>query len=799
MKRIAQIMLLSAFGLGAAITIDASVTRAQLLQMFHAANRATDRNVAIKKWSEIIQEAPGLSKPYLQVAKLYDEDNDNPESRDMAMLFYRKYIDMEMDTTAVKVAEKRLEELESQTSSPSFRDFLKSQADSIDNVYSQIDAEVKTNVVAQVEAPQAPQIAKDTVIIATPAAEQPILDEPTAVEIAEAARTFNAFADTIAADNAAAPVSVKIEQPARKEVAETTAAVPEVVEAAPVVAETTAAVDSLPAPEPAPVETPAVETPAIASAAPETISAPTITIAPDMAKAADATQALAAATKAATDAAEYNGQLLFEVEKNEERTMQNISQSKEVVATDIIGRWVSESRLNNNTMQTWVIDIENGVFGLMARAELISGALSQQYAKTDNRADLQALFANETQVTDCEDINYETMCLFSNIDKIEVPVIVANNCVDIKFNTSKKYTTNTSRMMSSVFSLSKIKNVIQSIANSDDVATEMEEAVKAYEPFSFTAEVEFSLQMASTGLVGHATEIVADQNDGKTIIVTKHAFDTKFYRVDRNDQNIGVNVDLKKTDSDLADEQSLITRLSKEASHSSDIAYQLGLLLSKGLGNIDGKPNESETYKYMAMAANGGNIDAMKYLISSGYTIAADDKYPKATRQKNIEIAEHWIKVLTDKSPSQAAVAQIAKAKYLLDSQNDFSSATKIFNIALATRAPEAMIAAGDFYLSNGKTDKAIELYNSAIDLGSSNAALSLARTYKDTETSKYLDLVLQAHDKGNIEALNELYKIYLDGIGVDQDYHKANAYYMEYIRAENNNIKDIINTLKQI
>jgi TPR repeat protein len=109
------------------------------------------------------------------------------------------------------------------------------------------------------------------------------------------------------------------------------------------------------------------------------------------------------------------------------------------------------------------------------------------------------------------------------------------------------------------------------------------------------------------------------------------------------------------------------------------------------------------------------------------------------------------------------------------------------------------MIAAGDFYLSNGKTDKAIELYNSAIDLGSSDASLSLARTYKETETSKYLDLVLQAHEKGNIEALNELYKIYLDGIGVDQDYHKANAYYMEYRRAQNKNIKKIIQALQQI
>jgi TPR repeat protein len=796
MKRIAPILLLSAVGFGATIAIDASVTRAQLLQMFHAANRATDRNIAIKKWSEIIQEAPGLPKPYLQIAKLYDEDTDNAESRDLAMLFYRKYIDIEMDPVELAAAEKRLEELEAQTNAPSFRDYLKSQADSIDNVYAQIDAEVKTSTPQATVAQQVEEVTPAPTTTPAPVI-TPAESEPTAEEIAEAGRIFDAFADSISGEKSdTAPV---IAENVPQEVATPLVSESTPQEAAPIVAETTTIAETTTVAETTVPEAATKTVTEPVSAEPATIAATSITIAPDMAKASEDTQALAAATKAATDAAEYNEELLFAVEKNEARTMQSISQSKDVVATDIIGRWVSQSRLNNNTMQTWVIDIENGVFGLMARAELVSGALSQKYDKTDNRADLQQLFANATQVTDVEDINYETMCLFSNIDKIEVPVIVANNCVDIKFNTSKKYTTNTSRMMSSVFSLSKIKNVIQSIANSDDVATEMEEAVKAYEPFSFTAEVEFSLQFASTGLTGHATEIVADQNDGKTIIVTKHTFDTKFYRVDRNDQNIGVDVDLKKTDADLAEEQSLITRLAKEASHSSDIAYQLGLLLSKGLGDIDGKPNESETYKYMAMAANGGSIDAMKYLIASGYTIASDDSNSKAVRQKNIDIAEHWIKVLTDKSAAQAAVAQIPKAKYLLDSQNDFSSATKIYNVALATRAPEAMIAAGDFYLSNGKTDKAIELYNSAIDLGSSDAALSLARTYKETETSKYLDLVLQAHEKGNIEALNELYKIYLDGIGVDQDYHKANAYYMEYRRAQNKNIKKIIQALQQI
>jgi TPR repeat protein len=736
MKRIAPILLLSAVGLVASVAIDAAITRAQLLQMFHAANKATDRNDAIKKWSEIIQEAPGLAKPYLQIAKLYDENSVDPEARDMAILFYRKYIDLEMDPVELSAAEKRLEELENLANVPSFKDMLKSQADSVANVYSKIDAEVSD-------------------------AGQTLLDQMLGEE---------------ALDSVAVEVAEVIEEPESSDV---------------VLVQDTAAV--VVEEQPAVVSTPA--TPAVSN----TSSSTTISIAPNLAQAQASAQSLAAATRAATTAAEYSEGLLFPLEKNASRTLQSISQTKDVVATDVIGRWVSQSRLNNNTMQTWVIDIENGVYGLMARVEVISGALSQEFQKSDDRAALQELFANATQVTDFEDINYETMCIFSNIDKLEVPVIVANNCVSIKLNASKKYTTNSSRIMSSMFSLSKIKNVIQSIAKSDDSAAEMEEAVKSFQPFSFSAEVDFTLQMTNTGLSGHATEIVADQNDGKTIVVTKHSFDTKFYRVDKNDQTIGVNVDLQKTDADLAEENALITRLNEEAPHYSDMAYQYGLLLSKGLGDKDGKPNESETYKYMSMAANGGDIDAIKYLISSGYTIAANDTYTKAVRQKNIEIAEQWIKTLASTSPEQAAVAQIPKAKYLLDSQNDFSSALKIYNVALATRDPEAMIAAGDFYLSNGKQDKAIELYTSAVDLGSSDAALSLARAYKESDTGKYIDLVLQAHEKGNTEALHELYAIYLDGIGVDQDYHKANAYYMEYRRAVNSNLKKIIQALEQL
>jgi TPR repeat protein len=80
---------------------------------------------------------------------------------------------------------------------------------------------------------------------------------------------------------------------------------------------------------------------------------------------------------------------------------------------------------------------------------------------------------------------------------------------------------------------------------------------------------------------------------------------------------------------------------------------------------------------------------------------------------------------------------------------------------------------------------KSVEWYKKAIDLGDTDAMVSLAGMYLLGENINYAEakeLYRQAANKGNIDAIYETGWMYSEGMGVDRDYKIAMEYYLDAV-----------------
>lgn len=126
-------------------------TRNQLLQLYHKANVAknkSDYETAIDRYGDIIRLVPQLPEPYLYIAELYDANSSgNRKNQELAIFFYRKYIDVQLDDNKTISAQQRLVQLESAISISHYEEYLKEEETKADEEYARFEVELAEEVI----------------------------------------------------------------------------------------------------------------------------------------------------------------------------------------------------------------------------------------------------------------------------------------------------------------------------------------------------------------------------------------------------------------------------------------------------------------------------------------------------------------------------------------------------------------------------------------------------------------------------------------------------------------------------
>ncbi len=129
-------------------------TRNQLLQLYHKANVAKnkfDYETAIARYGDIIRLVPQLPEPYLYIAELYDANSANDrKNHELAIFFYRKYIDVQLDDKKTISAQQRLIQLESAISVAHFEEYLKEDEAKVEQEYAQFEIELTEEAIKDI-------------------------------------------------------------------------------------------------------------------------------------------------------------------------------------------------------------------------------------------------------------------------------------------------------------------------------------------------------------------------------------------------------------------------------------------------------------------------------------------------------------------------------------------------------------------------------------------------------------------------------------------------------------------------
>jgi TPR repeat protein len=109
--------------------------------------------------------------------------------------------------------------------------------------------------------------------------------------------------------------------------------------------------------------------------------------------------------------------------------------------------------------------------------------------------------------------------------------------------------------------------------------------------------------------------------------------------------------------------------------------------------------------------------------------------------------------------------------------EKDMARALQLYQRAVDLGSTHAMVSLGRCYYNNpgGDVQQAIRLMQQAVDLGSSFARIELAAILEAEDQVEYAyQLLLQAKESGDLNAIDPLFRCYKHGIGVEADQARA-------------------------
>lgn len=489
-----------------------------------------------------------------------------------------------------------------------------------------------------------------------------------------------------------------------------------------------------------------------------------------------------------------------------ERVRSRVMTGMDIAPENLVGRWVSFSRLGNNR-EVWILDIEyvhdeiritlNNNSGILSVPQWRQGGLFE-------RESLLAIANAGNVITKEADITSETMQMFSNMKSNVASGIIDNQGrlvfsynIDLNYVPSAGKYDGTRALISglgSVFSgmggvFGTIGQIGSSIANQA-----VDNAEASDTQLHYSGEINFLLRMTPAGLVGSGRELVVEESDQGEHEKKNRVFSTSFFRVPKYYQGFAVeDADRKKSEQTLRDEKLVLASVREKAKGDPEHQYLLGLLYGymvgenktdterlKNLSAMTTSMSNNKMLKQMTKAAKNGSINAINYLIRHGYDVAASLDSKKSDRKKGLEVAEEWKDKIKFTSP---AIAVAGEAEYLIKSKSNYDKALELYLSAERTDNPEVLNRIGELYQFNfDNVASAIDYYIRAAKAGSATAMLNIARLYRDgvgvdEDAEEYLKWTAEAYRSGSLGACDELAFAYTYGIGVSPDIKKANRY----------------------
>lgn len=679
-----------------------SPTRNQLLQLYHQANvakKAANYDVAIATYGEIMRLVPQLPEPYLHVAKIYDENlGDDKQTQELAVFFYRKYIDVQLDEDKVIAVKNRLSQLESQMNVSHFEDYLKEEETKVNQEYAVIESEIE-NEIAQEDVIQENQYAQETTDTEYKTEDNSVEKEPKELKVDK---------------------GLTEEKPVKLQ-------------------------------------------------------------------------------------SKYK--LLFPLQISSERSKSIVCSTSNIDPRLLKGRYVSGSRLKNNR-ETWILDIDIQQNEIRITINPNSGVLSLpqwQQGQLFERTLLQNLANNGNTITTEEDITSETMQMISNLQS----KVASGNVKDDVLQFSYKIELNYNPSAGKYDWIKQCGNGLSSLGGEAGflggifgglLNSVADNAAANDTPIRYISEINFQLYNTPAGLIGTGRELLIEESDKGQHEKKNRVFNTVFYKVPDTYNGYDILEESIKSKEQIEKEKNLIKVVKKNSKDDSQMQYILAVLQHYSVGEKEVKYDSNKTYKRMLKAAKAGSINAIEYVIKYSYAIAANKDNNRAIRKKFLENAQEWSRKIIAINP---ATVKCLEAQYAIDSECDYDKALSLLKEAAMNNSGYAYNRLGELYLNTLKdADVAVDYFIKAVELGSNDATLNIAKLYKEgigvnEDINEYFAWLVKGYEAGNCNAVKELADAYFKGVGVEQNYKRGLKYAELYAKRNNEQWRDILGIYK--
>lgn len=503
--------------------------------------------------------------------------------------------------------------------------------------------------------------------------------------------------------------------------------------------------------------------------------------------------------------------LRVDIEANPLMTKERAYQNVKFTPEYLVGRWVSASRLNDGR-EAWILDISIVQNQLRVVINPASGVLSLpkwEAGMIFERSTLLDIASSSNVITSRDDLTLQLMQMLNYLQSKVASGSIENGKVNFNYKVDLQYTPSpekragwrglinglTSVLPSELQPLSDIANHAVNVAEANDTQ------------LSYLADINFQLELQQTGLRGTCRELLVERSQKGEHEKKNRVFNCEFYKVDSRYAGYTPRSRIKSKEQ-LKSENNFVKSVSKQAKNNLDAQYCLGILdaynvgdqsktdyagnsLLAGIaGNISfALPFALSTNKVMLSSkllnslirvAKKGHKEAIKDVTRLYYELSIDNSLSKNKRKKFLQNAEEWNEKL--KAVDKAAAHNI-HADYYMQSNYEIDKAIDNYLLAAKLNDSYALTKLGVIaYNENRDADKAVDYLIKAVQFGSTDAMLNIARFYGNgigvrPNPVEYIKWVKRAIEGGNIGAIEELAYACFNGVGVDQNYQKGMKY----------------------